>query len=78
MFSQITKNWRGKPLTSYETVVNLIGATKTTKGLTIKADLDEAKYEKGLKVSDREMSLLNITRHNFHGEWNYTISPSKM
>lgn len=78
MFSQITKNWRGKPLVSYETVVNLIGATKTTKGLTIKANLDQAKYQKGLKVSDQEMDMINITKHDFHGEWNYTISPSNM
>ena len=76
MFSQITKNWRGKPLISYHTVINLIGATKTTKGLTIKVNLDQAKYQKGLKVSDKEMDMINIDKNDFHGEWNYTISPS--
>lgn len=75
MFSQISINWRGKPLTSYETIISLIQATTTQKGLKIKANLDKSLYEKGEKVSDEEMSKLNLQRHLFHGDWNYTISP---
>lgn len=75
MFSQISINWRGKPLTSYETIISLIQATTTQKGLKIKANLDKSTYEKGVKVSDEEMSKLNLQRHLFHGDWNYTISP---
>jgi predicted RNA-binding protein Jag len=78
MFSQISINWRGKPLTSFETIINLIGATTTKKGLKIKANLDCNKYEKGIKVSDKEMKEVNLKRHQFHGEWNYTISPGKL
>lgn len=78
MFAHITMNWRGKPLTSHETVINLIGATKTKTGLKIKARLDKTNYEKGIKVSDDEMKKLNIKRHQFHGDWNYTILPVKM
>lgn len=77
MFSFISKNWRGKPLLSYEVIVQLIGNTKTSKGLKIRADLDTADYPTGLKVSDDEFNAINITRHDFHGEWNYTISPVK-
>lgn len=76
LFSFITMNWRGKPLESYQTVVNLIGATKTRKGLRIKAVLDENKYEKGIKVTDKELGEINLSRHEFHGDWNYTISPN--
>ena len=73
MFSFISKNWQGIPLISASVIVNLIGATKTEKGLSIRCVLDEAHYEKGIKVSDAEFSTINIIAHDFHGEWNYTI-----
>lgn len=75
LFSFITINWRGKPLTDYQTVIKLIASTKTKSGLTVKARLDKNKYKKGIKVSKSEISKLNITRNKFHGEWNYTIKP---
>jgi transposase len=75
MFSYITKNWRGKPLITRETVVNLIGSTTTEKGLTIQAVLDENEYETGLEVSDEELSAVNLEKHTFHPEWNYKITP---
>ena len=75
MFSFITMNWRGKPLTDYQTIVSLIGATKNSKGLKVYCTLDENTYEKGRKVSDSDMAALNLHRHEFHGEWNYTIRP---
>lgn len=76
MFNHITMNWRGRPLTSFEVVVECIANTTTSTGLSIQAELDETIYEKGIKVSDQEMGAINIRRHDFHGEWNYTISPS--
>ncbi len=76
LFSFITMNWRGKPLESYQTVVNLISATKTRKGLKVKAVLDENEYEKGLKITDKQLGEINLSRHEFHGDWNYTISPN--
>ncbi len=76
MFCYITKNWRGRPLVSRETVVNLIGNTKTKKGLKIKAKLDENIYEKGKKITDSELESVNIERSDFHGEWNYRIKMS--
>ncbi|MCP4810203.1 MAG: ISAzo13 family transposase [Proteobacteria bacterium] len=75
MFSHITMNWRGRPLISYEAIVQLIGNTRTTKGLTIRCELDEATYKKGQKVDDSQLNAINIERHSFHGEWNYTIYP---
>jgi hypothetical protein len=75
MFCHITANWRGRPLETLEVIVNLIANTQTSKGLTIQADLNLNSYSKGIKVSDEEMSRLNITRADFHGEWNYSISP---
>lgn len=75
LFSYISTNWRGHPLTDYQTVVNLIAATKTSTGLTVKARLDKREYKKGIKVSKKEMQNLNIAPHKFHGEWNYTIRP---
>ena len=75
MFNHITMNWRGRPLTSFEVVVQCIANTTTSTGLSIQAELDRTLYEKGLKVSDQEMAEINIRRHEFHGEWNYTISP---
>ena len=75
MFSFISQNWRGKPLIDRATVVNLIGNTTTKKGLIIKAELDEAVYEKGIKISDEELAQVNLHPEKFHGEWNYKILP---
>ena len=75
LFSHISMNWRGRPLTSHEIVVKLIGATVTKTGLKVKARLDTRKYPTKVKVTDQQMRDLNITPHTFHGEWNYTISP---
>ncbi len=76
LFSFITQNWRAKPLVSYRVIVELIGATTTGAGLTVRCELDENIYPKGILVSDEQMESLNITREDFHGEWNYTIAPS--
>ena len=75
MFSQITQNWRGRPLLSHQTMVNLIGNTTTRTGLKIKAGLDNRTYETGIKVSKEDLSAVNIQRDEFHGDWNYTIIP---
>jgi hypothetical protein len=75
LFSFITINWRGKPLRSYRTIVQLIAATTTDTGLKVRALLDEAKYPKGVKVSDAQLAAVNLTPHTFHGNWNYTIAP---
>jgi hypothetical protein len=75
MFCQITQNWRGRPLMSRQVVVNLIGQTTTKTGLRIKAALDENIYPTKQKVSDAELAAIKIVRHEFHGEWNYYISP---
>ena len=74
MFCHITANWRGRPLSSLEVTVNLIAATTTKKGLTIQAGLDIGAYEKGIKVSDEELSKVQLKPADFHGEWNYTIT----
>ncbi|MGI9018360.1 MAG: ISAzo13 family transposase [Euzebya sp.] len=74
MFSHISMNWRGRPLTSHEVIIETIKATTTTSGLTIDADLDDGVYPKGIKISDAEMRALPLTLHDFHGEWNYTLS----
>ena len=76
LFSFITMNWRAQPLVSYRVIVDLISATKTDTGLTVRCELDSASYPKGTVVSDEEMQSLNIQRADFHGEWNYTIAPS--
>lgn len=75
LFSHITMNWRGRPLTSHEVVVKLISSTTTSKGLQVHAGLDKSKYPTKIKISDDEMAKINICRHEFHGEWNYTIRP---
>jgi len=75
LFCHITQNWRGTPLTSRLVVVELIAATTTKTGLTVRCELDTQLYPKGIKVSDEEMASLNIKRDEFHPEWNYTISP---
>jgi hypothetical protein len=78
MFCHITQNWRGRSLTSLDTIVNLIANTRTTKGLTIKSALDQKAYEKGIKISDEEMAQLRISLGEFHGEWNYSIHPKRV
>jgi len=75
LFSFISRNWRGRPLIDYRTIVELIGATTSTTGLTVRCELDENLYPAGIKVSDEDIAALNIIRHTFHGEWNYTIKP---
>ena len=76
MFCHITNNWRGRPLLSRQTVVQLIGSVTTAQGLRVRAGLDENQYEAGVKVSDEELSVVRIERDAFHGEWNYRIRPS--
>jgi hypothetical protein len=76
MFSYITQNWRGRPLTSHEVVINLIADTSARNGLTIKAELDTGHYETGKKASDEELGRIKIKHAKFHGDWNYSISPS--
>ncbi len=78
LFSFISINWRGKPLTDYRTIIDLISSTKTDTGLLIKARLDKRNYLKGRKVPQSEYELLNIKRNKFHGEWNYQISPQNV
>jgi hypothetical protein len=75
MFCFISKNWRGRPLISVETVVELIAKTTTSKGLNIVCVEDKNKYELGTKITDEELAELSITRDVFHGDWNYSISP---
>ena len=77
LFAFITMNWRGKPLVSHQVIVQLIGSTTTDTGLQVCCEIDGNLYPKGIKVSDQEIQGLNITRNQFHGEWNYTISPSQ-
>lgn len=76
MFSFISMNWRGRPLVSYRTIIELISATTTAKGLTIRAEEDLNYYETGTKVSDEELAVVPLLRHKFHGDWNYTIAQS--
>ena len=78
MFSFISKNWRGKPLDSLATIVNLIANTTTDKGLRIETSIDNTVYETGIEVADEEVESLNIKRAKFHGEWNYTIRPQTL
>ncbi len=75
LFSFITINWRGRPLRTYETVVNLIGSTSTDTGLVVRATLDGRKYPLGEKVPNAVMKTINIERDTFHGDWNYVIRP---
>jgi hypothetical protein len=75
MFSFISQNWRGKPLVSHQVIVNLIAATTTKSGLKVRAEIDPAKYPKGIAVSDQQVASIRLARDEFHGEWNYTISP---
>jgi len=75
LFSHITMNWRGRPLASHEVIVNTIGATTTTTGLRVRAELDTGTCDTGTKISDRQMDALPLSRHDWHGDWNYTLRP---
>lgn len=75
LFSHIAMNWRGKPLVSLAVIVSLIGATTSRSGLRVRTEIDSGTYPTGLKISDAQMAVLNIVRHRFHGNWNYTIHP---
>ena len=77
LFAFITQNWRGKPLVSHAVIVQLIGATTTETGLQVCCEIDPNLYPKGVQVSEQEMQAINLTRAEFHGEWNYTIAPNK-
>ena len=77
LFCFITKNWRGRPLTSYQVIVDLIASTTTETGLTVRAALDTNEYETGIDVSDEQLAKLRLTRAKFHGEWNYKVRPRK-
>lgn len=77
LFSFITKNWRGKPLVTHQVIVDLISATKTTGGLHVRSRLDKKIYEKGRRVSDKQLAEVHLEPDAFHGEWNYTIHPRK-
>jgi hypothetical protein len=76
LFSFISMNWRGHPLTDYQTIVNLIASTTTKAGLTVKVRLDINRYQRGIKVSAEELGRIALEPHKFHGEWNYTIKPN--
>jgi Rhodopirellula transposase DDE domain len=77
MFCHITQNWRGRPLVSHELIINLIASTVTQTGLSIHAELDPGTYPTGIKVTDEQLAAVNLQRADFHGEWNYTIRPSR-
>ena len=76
LFSFISHNRRGKPLIDYATIINLISSTTTSTGLKVYARLDETDYPKGIELSNAELAKVNLRRHDFHGDWNYTISPT--
>lgn len=77
LFSYITMNWRGKPLVSLAAIISLIGSTTTKTGLRVRSEIDETPYPKGVVISEEQMASINIERHQFHGDWNYTIHPSR-
>lgn len=77
LFSFISQNWRAKPLVSYQTIVQLIAATTTKTGLSVQCELNTGSYSSGIRVSDAEMAAIQVTRAEFHGEWNYSISPAR-
>jgi hypothetical protein len=77
LFAFITQNWRGKPLVSHQVIIQLIGATTTNTGLQVSCEIDANLYPKGVQVTQQEMQAINLKRAEFHGEWNYTISPNQ-
>jgi hypothetical protein len=78
LFSYISQNWRGKPLTTFQTIVSLIAATTTATGLKVHAELDPGAYQPGIKITDEQLERVNIRRDKFHGDWNYEILPTKL
>jgi hypothetical protein len=76
LFSHISMNWRGRPLVSHEVIVELIAATQTHAGLKVHAELDQRSYPLGVKVADPELAAVPLCRHDWHGEWNYTVLPA--
>jgi len=76
LFSHIAMNWRGKPLVSLAVIVSLIGATTSRKGLHVRSEIDHGTYPAGIRISNEQMAQLNLERHRFHGDWNYTIRPA--
>jgi hypothetical protein len=77
LFCFITKNWRGRPLTSYEVIVNLISNTTTQTGLMVRAELDTGEYGTGIEISDEQLARVKLSPARFHGEWTYTIRPRR-
>ena len=77
LFSYISINWRGQPLTTYQTIINLIAGTTTSTGLKVYARLDETAYPTGLTVTNAQLAAVNLVRHEFHGDWNYTVRPNQ-
>jgi Rhodopirellula transposase DDE domain len=77
LFCFITKNWRGRPLTSYEVIVNLIASTTTKTGLVVRAALDRREYKTGIEVDEEELTHLCVKPAKFHGEWDYSIKPRR-
>ncbi len=77
LFSYISMNWRGKPLTSLAAIVSLIASTTTQSGLRVRSEIDRGHYPKGVGVTDEQMAQINLKRHSFHGDWNYTIRPRR-
>ena len=77
LFSYIAMNWRGKALTSLATIVSLIGSTTTTTGLRVRSEIDKRSYPKGVSVSAEKMDQVQLEKHDFQGDWNYTIHPIK-
>src|SRR5215471_15700002 len=75
LFSHITMNWRGRPLTSHEVIVAAIAATTTGTGLSVRAELDTGTYPTGVQITDEQMAALPLERHDWHGDWNYTLHP---
>jgi hypothetical protein len=78
LFAHITMNWRGRPLTSHQVIVSTIAATTTATGLRVHAELDDAPYPQGVKISDQQMDALPLQRHHWHGDWNYTLHPAPL
>jgi hypothetical protein len=78
LFSHIAMNWRGTPLVDLATIVSLIGSTHSEAGLHVRAELDRGQYPAGVTVTDTQMATIRLERHRFHGDWNYTIHPSRL
>jgi hypothetical protein len=75
LWSHVSMNWKRHPLTSHEVIVDLIAATTTRTGLKVKARLDQTYYPRGIKITDKQLTAVPLRRHDFHGEWNYTVLP---